>query len=157
MRILRWGRALGITGLLALLVAPIVWSQADNVKNRFEPCVGGATPPCDNKLSVDGTMQRKETVGGTSVTLALMTTGIVRLDGSNPTSVNMNPLATIDGCSVTIRKTSTPGDDPVAVTAEHAATAGQLDVYAWKTDGADPTLTASTDSATFVEYVCGGS
>lgn len=149
-------RVLGFVLLASALSYPL-WGQADNVKNRFEPCVGGASTPCDNKLSIDGTIQRKETVGGTSVSLALTTTGIVTLDGSNPTSVEMNPLATIDACALTIEGSGTPGDDPVAVTAVTTATAGQLDIYAWKTDGADPTLTASTNNNRIVHYVCGGS
>ena len=146
-----------LTAIGVALVASVAWSQADNVKNYFNQCAGGSSTPCDNALNLDGKLQRKETVGGTSVELALMTTGLVALDGSNPTSVNMNPLATIDACTLTIVGADTPGDDPTQVTAVVTATAGQLNIYAWATNGADPTLVASTNGSRQIAYTCGGS
>lgn len=151
MRYTRWFNALSVALLAILLSVPVVWTQV-SVKNYFDPTTG-----TDNVLHLDGTVKRLESGQTTAVNLALMTTGVVQLDGSNPTSVNMNPLATIDSCALTIQGSDTPSDDPTQVTAVTNATAGQLDIYAWKTNGSDPTLEASTDSARYILYVCGGS
>lgn len=79
--------------------------------------------------------------------------GEVTLDGSNPTTVATG-LTTIAGASASIKKTTSPGDDPVALTVSYSG--GTLSIYAWKTDGTDPTLVASTDNATVVSYVAVG-
>lgn len=97
---------------------------------------------------------------GTTITASqlaeLRTGGVVALDGSNPTSVVMSPLATIDGCSVTIKSSAAPGLDPYVLTTITVATAGQLDIYAWKaTSSSDPTLVASTNTSR-VDYACIG-
>lgn len=82
--------------------------------------------------------------------------GNVALDGSNPTSVTMTPLATIDGCSVTMMGSTAPGADPSVYSVNVSATAGQLDIYAWKpTASGDTALVAST-STRQVSYSCVG-
>ena len=148
----RWLNALSVALLAIALSYPLLSGQVVSVKNFFQTTTG-----TDNVLRLDGTVKRLESGQTTAVALALMTTGLVTLDGSNPTSVNMNPLATIDGCTLTIVGSATPGDDPTQVTSVGNGTAGQLDIYAWKTDGSDPTLVASTNSSHVIAYTCGGS
>jgi hypothetical protein len=83
--------------------------------------------------------------------------GELTLDGANPSSV-VTGLATVVAATVTLKKATTPGDDPIAFTVDYGGgvTAGQLDVYAWKTDGADPTLIASTNSTAIVSWIAIG-
>lgn len=83
--------------------------------------------------------------------------GTITLDGTNPSSATTG-LAVILSCQVTDKRSTTPGDDPSWLTTATAATAGQLDVYAWKnTGGTDPTLVASTDADDTVDWICIGS
>ena len=93
-----------------------------------------------------GTSSGKKVVGG-----------VVTLDGSNPTPV-VTGLATVVGAVATIQKSSTPGDDPIVLTVDFGGgvTAGTVNIYAWKTDGTDPTLVASTDNATVVSWIAYG-
>jgi hypothetical protein len=81
--------------------------------------------------------------------------GTITLDGSNPSSATTG-LAAIVACTVQNKRSTTPGDDPVAFTIATAAVAGRLDVYAWKTDGTDPTLVASTDADDTIDWICVG-
>ncbi|MBX9877626.1 MAG: hypothetical protein K2Y22_04140 [Candidatus Obscuribacterales bacterium] len=83
--------------------------------------------------------------------------GEVTLDGSNPTSVTTG-LATVVAAMACIKKATTPGDDPIAITVDYAGsvTAGQLDLYAWKTDGSDPTLVASTNNTGVISWIAIG-
>ena len=81
--------------------------------------------------------------------------GNVQLDGSNPTPVNLSAyLSAIEGGTVSMDGTGTPGDDPVALT--NVNTGANLNVYAWKHDGTDPTLVASTDNARIVNWIAIG-
>lgn len=58
--------------------------------------------------------------------------------------------------TATIKASSTPGDDPVVVTVDYTGNDGNLDIYAWKTDGADPTLVASTNSSAVISWIAEG-
>lgn len=95
----------------------------------------------------------------TSVTTGAwkLAAGSITLDGTNPSSATTG-LAAIIACTVTDKRATTPGDEVLMFTTGTAATAGQLDVYAWaNTTGSDPTLVASTDANDVVDYICIGS
>lgn len=81
--------------------------------------------------------------------------GEVTLDGGNPTTVATGLTAIVS--AVACIKTATAlGDDPVTVTTNWAALSGSLDIHAWKHDGSDPTLVASTDSAEVIAWIAVG-
>jgi hypothetical protein len=81
--------------------------------------------------------------------------GTITLDGTNPSSATTG-LTAITACAVADKRNDTPGDDPVGFTTFTSAVAGRLDVYAWKHNGTDPTLVASTDNDNVVDYICIG-
>lgn len=83
--------------------------------------------------------------------------GVVTLDGGNPTPV-VTGLNAIVGAAVSLKAAATPGDDPTSFSVDFggAVAAGTLNVYAYKTDGADPTLVASTNNAAVVSWVAWG-
>lgn len=74
--------------------------------------------------------------------------GETALDGGNPTPVATG-LATVIAFVATLKGTATPGDSTAVLTANIAGAAGNVDVYAWKTNGTDPTFIASTGTETF--------
>lgn len=81
--------------------------------------------------------------------------GTVTLDGSNPTPVNTG-LRKIVAATATIHGTATPGDDPVQVTVSWPASGGTLDIYAWATNGTDPTMVASTNNTRVIAWMAIG-
>jgi hypothetical protein len=81
--------------------------------------------------------------------------GEVTLDGSNPTPITTG-LNTIVAATVTLKKTTSPGDDPVGATVDYTGSDGTLNLYAWKTDGTDPTLVASTNNSAVFCWVAVG-
>ena len=90
-----------------------------------------------------------------AATSAMVRTGTVTLDGSNPSSATTG-LSVIESCTVTAQTATAPGDRFVMFTLQTTASAGRVDVYAWTTDGSDPTLAASTVVGDVVRYVCVG-
>ncbi len=80
--------------------------------------------------------------------------GEVTLDGGNPTPIATG-LASVVACTVTLKATSTPGDDPTSFSVDYGAS-GTVNLYAYKTDGSDPTLIASTNSAAVVSWIAVG-
>ena len=83
--------------------------------------------------------------------------GEVTLDGSNPDLGDDRPHGhRVGQCRA--EAGHHPGDDPVALTVDYggAVPAGRLDIYAWKTDGSDPTLIASTNSSAVISWTCVG-
>ena len=80
--------------------------------------------------------------------------GEVTLDGSNPTPVTVSGITTITSASVSLKATSTPGDDPTQFSVSWSG--NTLSIYAYKTDGTDPTLIASTNSSAVVSWVAVG-
>lgn len=75
--------------------------------------------------------------------------GSSAFDGSNPTTIATG-LASVTSFVATLRGASAPGDNTSVLTVNDNATAGSIDVYAWKnTGGTDPTLVASTGTETF--------
>ncbi len=85
----------------------------------------------------------------------LFASGSVTLDGSNPTTVATG-LNTIQSATATIKKNSTPGSDPFVITVNFTGSDGNLDIYAWKTDGTLAILTASTNNATTICWTAFG-
>jgi hypothetical protein len=84
--------------------------------------------------------------------------GEVTLDGSNPTPITTG-LATVVACTVSLKSSSAPGDDPSWLSVDYGGgvTAGAVNLYAWKnTGGTDPTLVASTNSSAVVSWIAVG-
>jgi hypothetical protein len=80
--------------------------------------------------------------------------GEVVLDGSNPTAVATG-LTTIVAAHVSLKSSSTPGDDPSWLS--YDTSGGTLNIYAWKnTGGTDPTLVASTNNTFTVGWMAFG-
>lgn len=126
----------------------------DQNGNRIRVRSGGVI-----NIETGGALQ----VNGTPVDLGNLAAGFavargeVLLDGANPTSVATG-LATVSAAFACIKLATTPGDDPVLVTVDYAESvaAGQLDIYAWKNNGTDPTLVASTNNTVFVSWIAIG-
>lgn len=106
---------------------------------------------------LDGAENEVQAIVAGLVSGVKVATGEVTLDGSNPTPI-VTGLATVTGCTVTLKQTGAPGDDPVTFTVNYGGgvTAGTVNLYAWKTDGTDPTLVASTNSTAVVSWVALG-
>lgn len=81
--------------------------------------------------------------------------GEVTLDGSNPTPITTG-LNTIVSATVTLKQATAPGDDPVGASVDYTGSDGTLNLYAWKTDGTDPTLVASTNNSAVFCWVAVG-
>ncbi len=82
--------------------------------------------------------------------------GTATLDGSNPTTVATG-LNTIVAACVSLKASSTPGDDPSWVSHNYSGSDGNLDIYAYKnTGGTDPTLVASTNSTATFDWIAIG-
>lgn len=86
---------------------------------------------------------------------AIVVAGEVTLDGTNPTPV-VTGLSKVLSATATIKSATALGDDPVAVSVDYSGSNGTLNVYAWKTDGSDPTLVASTNNTAVVSWVAWG-
>ena len=86
-----------------------------------------------------------------------MASGFATLAGGTITIVTN--LQTVVSATVSLKTSSTPGDDPVALSIDFggAILAGSILVSAWKTDGTDPTLTPSTSSTAVVSWLAFGS
>lgn len=94
----------------------------------------------------------KSVISGTSAGVKIAS-GTATLDGSNPTAVTTG-LTTVVSAVVTLKATSTPGDDPTSFSVGYSG--GTLNIYAYKTNGTDPTLVASTDNAATVDWIAVG-
>lgn len=184
MRLNRYTVATG--ALLALFVAlPVTRTTAQDAVWRFERSIElaaenswiwlgksasiwfeGATTDASqtNLVVVDPTADRTLTLPDTTghliaaedgVTVSGMRAGSVALDGSNPTSVTTG-LSVIVACDIELMRSATPDDDPIGFTIDTHATAGRLDIYAYKnTSGTDPTWTASTEGG-LIRWFCVG-
>lgn len=100
----------------------------------------------------------QDAAGVTGVAAAYrLARGEATLDGTNPTPI-VTGLATVVACVVTDKRADTPGDDPVMFTVDYGGgvTAGTVDLYAWKNNGTDPTLVASTDADDVVAWIAVG-
>jgi hypothetical protein len=63
-------------------------------------------------------------------------------------------MTSITAVTLTIKSATALGDDPVQVSYNTSGTT--LNIYAWKNDGSDPTLVASTNSAIVIGWVAYG-
>lgn len=81
--------------------------------------------------------------------------GTVTLDGTNPTGVDTG-LAAIVCAVVTLKADATPGDDPTSFSVNYAPGDPILSIYAYKTNGTDPTLVDSTNNAATVNWIAIG-
>lgn len=79
--------------------------------------------------------------------------GVATLDGTNPTPVTTG-LDSIVAAFCTLAAAATPGDDPTSFS--YAASGGTLSIYAYKTNGSDPTLVDSTNNAATVAWLAVG-
>ncbi len=83
--------------------------------------------------------------------------GTVQLDGANPTPINLQRyLSSPTACFLSHVASASPGDDPMALTHAMNADGVTVDVYAWKTNGTDPTLIASTNNTAVVSFIAIG-
>lgn len=83
------------------------------------------------------------------------TSGVVLLDGSNPTPV-VTGLNTLTSCFVMRNTATTPGVTASTFTVQFTAGAALLNIYAWKpTSSSVTTLVASTDTD-IVTWFCTG-
>lgn len=117
--------------------------------DAYETCFTPTDPTADRTITL-------QNASGT-VTLGAFTivAGSTTLDGSNPTSVTTG-LASLTSCHVAHMAGATPGDDPIGFTLDTHSSAGRLDIYAYKTNGTDPTWTASTNTTELIRYQCVG-
>lgn len=144
--------ALSLFLLLALAAALVPALGAQDVLTQQLRWTGPTTSRTYTLPDANG-----QVVMTASATAWKMAAGTITLDGTNPSSATTG-LATIISCQVTDKRSTAPGDDPDWLTTATAATAGQLDVYAWKnTGGTDPTLVASTNASDTIDYLCIGS
>lgn len=83
--------------------------------------------------------------------------GEATLDGTNPTPI-VTGLATVVACTVTLKAAATPGDDPISFSVNYGGgvAAGTVNLYAYKTNGTDPTLVDSTNAAAVVSWIAVG-
>ena len=72
--------------------------------------------------------------------------GVGTLDGTNPTAIATG-LTTVTSFVATLKGSAAPGDSTMVLTA--TVSGGTASVYAWKTDGSDPTLIASAGTEEF--------
>lgn len=93
---------------------------------------------------------------GRSIRGLRMISGVVTLDGGNPTPIALaSYLREVKGAVVSWRTSSAQALDPTTVTAVVSGTT--VNVYAWKVTGAgDTTLIASTNNANLVSFVAWG-
>lgn len=84
---------------------------------------------------------------------ARMSSGTVTLDGTNP-STAATGLTTVSACSLTNVRSATPGDEVTTLT--YTTSGSTLNVYAWTTNGTDPTLLGSGDANDVIAWICQG-
>lgn len=128
----------------------VFWDNTNNVAKTT--ATGG--------YELIGTAVKAKTSGQLSVLVEInqmprMVAGEVTLDGTNPTPV-VTGLSKVLSATATIKSATALGDDPVAVSVDYSGSNGTLNVYAWKTDGSDPTLVASTNSTAVISWIAFG-
>lgn len=149
-----------LPNLNCIITGQWTWTQASpwilegTTANAFETTIAVTDPTADRTITLPNATG--VVMLGTGSTITGVRAGTTTLDGSNPTSVTTG-LSAITGCTVQQALGSTPGDDPIGFTNIWTASAGRLDIYAYKTNGSDPTWVASTDAVAVIGYVCIGS
>lgn len=92
---------------------------------------------------------------GRDIKGARLVAGKVQLDGSNPTPVALGSyMGAVLGATVTPISGAIPVDAMMGANVGVSGTT--LNVYAWGTNGSDPTPTASTNNAIEVAFVAWG-
>lgn len=138
-------------------VRAIPWVLEGAVDNAFEDYFSVTEPTQDNTITIpniSGTIMLANTSTGAATKIA---GGLITLDGSNPSSATTG-LNAIQSCTVNMHRSSNALTDPIIFTTITTASAGRLDVYAWKfTSTSVTTLASSTDASAQVEYICIGS
>lgn len=82
--------------------------------------------------------------------------GIIRLDGSNPSS-GVTGLKTLNACVISVNSATIPSSTSSVFTVQYTPTSGRLDIYAWKpTSTSVTTLVASTAAGDQIVYICTG-
>lgn len=121
----------------------------------------GKTFTVNNSVTLAGTDSTTMTFPATSANIASgvgasykVARGTITLDGTNPSSAATG-LTTVVSCSVSgPAAAAIPTDDPMGASPFINTT--NLDIYAWKTDGSDPTPVASTDNTAVFYWTCVG-
>lgn len=145
--------------LAALSVVALPLAAQVSVLNYFSQPNSGSR---DNALTIGGTLAVASTatvtglVTGPSNATYKIARGTITLDGSNPSSATTG-LTAIVACTTQLKQSSAPADDPNQFSVITDASAGRLDLYAWKnTGGTDPTMVASTNNAALIDWICLG-
>jgi hypothetical protein len=125
--------------------------QIRGLQAPFSPAVGQKLTTNINKID-DAPTLTKAILG--SAAGLMVDAGEVTLDGGNPTVVTVTGMTSITAVTLTIKSATALGDDPVQVSYNTSGTT--LNIYAWKNDGSDPTLVASTNSAIVIGWVAYG-
>src|SRR3990167_6730813 len=87
----------------------------------------------------------------------LLSGQVVSVKNFFQTTTGTDNVLRLDGTVKRLESGQTTAVALALMTTVGNGTAGQLDIYAWKTDGSDPTLVASTNSSHVIAYTCGGS
>ena len=144
MRYARWALwpVVGVAVLFAVVFPSRVSHAQVSVLNYFAAATGR-----DNVLNIDGTLEFEDKA-------TVLDHGTATLNGSGYASVTTN-LSSVVTCALGLLRAA-PGDDPVMVTGIWTTGNSGLEILAWKTDGSDPTLTASATASVKVGYICAG-
>lgn len=117
---------------------------------------------------LDGTVTGTYTLGGTPTLASAagvpyvggvaaayrLARGTITLDGSNPSSAATG-LTTVVACNVDgPAAAGVPGDDPMGASPFINSTS--IDIYAWGTNGTDPTPVPSTNNSAVFYWICIG-
>lgn len=128
------------------------WVIEGTTDDTFETTITFTQPTADRTITVANATGN--VLLGNASTVAGLRAGRTALDGANPTSVTTG-LSALASCTVIGERSSAPADEYVTFTVIRTTVAGRLDIYAWTTNGTDPTLTASVASDV-VNYICVG-
>lgn len=135
-----WGVLLGWALLALIVIGPVVAQVS--VLNFFDQATGA-----DNVLNINGTLEFEDKA-------TVLDHGTATTNTSGVVAVTTN-LSSITDCVLTLKKVGTPSDDPVFLSGIWTTGSGVLEIQAWKTNGSDPTLSASS-VASSVGYLCAG-
>ena len=145
MRFARWVmNGLVVASMLLLVAAfvPMPGQAQVSVLNYF-----AQTASNDNVLNIDGTLEFEDKA-------TVLDHGTATLNAAGNVVVTTN-LSSVVTCTLGLLRAA-PADDPVMVTGIWTTGSAGLEILAWKTTGADPTLLPSTTDAIKVGYICAG-
>lgn len=126
----------------------MIYAEDSNYLKDLAP---GTSGQC---LKTNGTGSAPSWVDCVTGAAGLKVVGLsVTLDGTNPSSV-AHGLTAVTACSEMNLRSTAPGDEVTAFT--YVVNGANIDLYAWTTNGTDPTLIASTDANDVVKLICVG-